>query len=248
MSPRVRSLVLALASLVGIALTLTLGRWQLQRAAYKEDLSARMQDRAAMPVLPQPELLALDAQALATHLQQRVQLRGTWLPDYTIALDNRQMRDKQGFFVLTPLQLEAGGAVVMVQRGWLARDFLQREHLLPFDTPEGVVELVGTITQGPARLYDFDARETGRIRQNLDIPSYRAESGLALRDFLVVQQGPPSEGLLRDWPLPGLGIERHYGYAFQWFSLAVLIAGLYLWFQWIRPMRRAKDPVSDDKA
>jgi surfeit locus 1 family protein len=43
-----------------------------------------------------------------------------------------------------------------------------------------------------------------------------------------------SEGLLRDWPQAGSGIEKHHGYAFQWFGLSALIALLYVWFQIVR--------------
>jgi surfeit locus 1 family protein len=40
-----------------------------------------------------------------------------------------------------------------------------------------------------------------------------------------------------------LGVDKHYGYAFQWFGLAALIAVLFLWFQMIRPfIQRRKDP------
>lgn len=243
-----RFVVISLAALIGVASTLSLGRWQLQRAAYKEDLAAQMQSRAVLPVLPQDVLRKLDTDALANHVQQRTQLRGRWLAEHTIALDNRQMRDKQGFFILTPLQLDGGGPLVLVQRGWLARNFLEREKLLPFQTPVDVVEVAGTIALGPARLYDFQARESGTIRQNLSLADFRAERRLPLLDLMVVQQGPPSDGLLRDWPAPNLGIERHYGYAFQWFSLALLIAGLYIWFQWIRPLRRTKDLAPHDNA
>jgi surfeit locus 1 family protein len=32
------------------------------------------------------------------------------------------------------------------------------------------------------------------------------------------------------WPRPDAGVERHRGYAFQWYSLAALIAGLTVYF------------------
>ena len=230
-----------------VGLTLALGHWQLQRAAYKEDLAQQVQARAALVPLPQDALLYLVPDDLPSQAQRRIELRGVWLPQHTVALDNRQMLEKQGFFIMTPLQLDASGAVVLVQRGWLPRNFLQRDALLPFETPAGVVEVAGTIALAPARLYAFDAAEKGTIRQNLDIANYRVETGLPLRDFMLVQQGPASEGLLRSWPSPNLGIERHYGYAFQWFSLAALIAGLYFWFQWLRPRWRAKDQLPDDR-
>ena len=246
MNSRARFWLVGMAALVGVGLTLSLGRWQLQRAAYKESLAEQVQSRAALAPLPQDALLALGPDALPSQSQRRTALRGVWLPQYTVALDNRQMLDKQGFFIMTPLQLDAAGTVVLVQRGWLPRNFLQRDTLLPFDTPTGTVEVAGTIALAPARLYEFDAGEKGRIRQNLNIANYRIESGLPLRDFMLVQQGPAAQGLLRDWPAPNLGIERHYGYAFQWFSLAALIAGLYFWFQWLRPRWRAKDRLTDD--
>ena len=247
MNSRARVLLVSLAALAGVCLTLALGRWQLQRAAYKENLSSQMEARAALAPLPQEALLALAPATLPAYAQRRAVLRGVWLPQHTLALDNRQMLDKQGFFILTPLQMEAAGAVVLVQRGWLPRNFLERDALLPFETPTGTVEVVGTIALAPARLYQFDGAENGKIRQNLDIASYRVETGLPLRDFMVIQQGPAAEGLLREWPAPNLGVERHYGYAFQWFSLAALIAGLYVWFQWLRPRWLVKDHIPDDR-
>jgi len=78
--------------------------------------------------------------------------------------------------------------------------------------------------------------QRGAIRQNLDLAQYKAETGLALLPITLVQTGAASEGLLREWPAVNLGVEKHYGYAFQWFGLAALIAGLYLWFQVFRRM------------
>ncbi|MES1163417.1 MAG: SURF1 family protein, partial [Rhizobacter sp.] len=48
------------------------------------------------------------------------------------------------------------------------------------------------------------------------------------------------DGLLREWPRPAVDVQKHYGYAFQWFALCALMAGLYVWFQLVRPrLRRA---------
>ena len=49
-----------------------------------------------------------------------------------------------------------------------------------------------------------------------------------------LQRGSTLPNLRRDWPAVALGVEKHYGYAFQWFALAALILGLYLWFQFFR--------------
>jgi surfeit locus 1 family protein len=90
-------------------------------------------------------------------------------------------------------------------------------------------------------LYDFGGAASGAIRQNLDLAGYAAEVGRPLRPLSVVQEdGPltPADGLAREWPRPAADVQKHHGYAFQWFALATLILGLYVWFQLIRPRRR----------
>jgi surfeit locus 1 family protein len=46
--------------------------------------------------------------------------------------------------------------------------------------------------------------------------------------------------LLRNWPEITAGVEKHWGYAFQWFALAVVQLLLYFWYQWIKPYRHAR--------
>ncbi|MEK9803755.1 MAG: SURF1 family protein, partial [Curvibacter sp.] len=55
------------------------------------------------------------------------------------------------------------------------------------------------------------------------------------------QTGAAADGLLRDWPQINTGVDKHYGYAFQWFGLCALMAILYVWFQ-IVPRLRARKP------
>jgi surfeit locus 1 family protein len=179
----------------------------------------------------------------AGHLRHRpVVLRGQWLPERTVFLDNRQMNAVPGFYVVTPLRLEGSQAVLLVQRGWAPRNFTQRELLPPVQTPAGTVEVRGRLAPPPAKLYAFDTEETGPIRQNLDLARFRAETGLALLPLSVQQTGPASEGLLRQWPQAGSGAEKNYGYAFQWWAIAALIAILYVWFQLVLPRRQARHP------
>ncbi|KAB7565604.1 SURF1 family protein, partial [Verminephrobacter sp. Larva24] len=81
---------------------------------------------------------------------------------------------------------------------------------------------------------------SSRIRQNLDLAAFRAETGLALANLTVLQTGPASEGLRRDWPAIDTGVDKHYGYAFQWFGLCGLMAVLYVWFQIVRRFIRPR--------
>ena len=233
-----RWLVLAMA-LLGMGVTFSLGLWQLGRAAEKTAFQdAKMQ---------QAEKAALDGRTLGAALdaeQQRVGLIhrhmvlvGRWLPQYTVFLENRQMNAKPGFFVLTPLQIQGTHGVVLVQRGWAQRSFSDRAALPPIQTPAGQVEIEGHLAPWPSRLYDFGGVEQGPIRQNLDLQAFRQETGLGLLEVSLLQSGPASDGLLREWPVVASGVEKHHGYAFQWFGLSGLIALLYVWFQIVQPRR-----------
>ena len=118
-----------------------------------------------------------------------------------------------------------------------------RTRIAPFDTTAGEVEVRGRIAPPPARLYEFDAAASGAIRQNLDLAAYAGETGLRLLPLSVMQERAPQDaddGLLREWPRPTLDVHKHYGYAFQWFALCALTAGLYVWFQLIRPWRQRR--------
>ena len=101
----------------------------------------------------------------------------------------------------------------------------------------------GLIAPPPARLYDFGGVESGRIRQNIDLESFGRESRLALLPLSILQADSPDaagDGLVRKWPVQNLDTQRNYGYAAQWFALAALMAGLYVWFQLVPRFRRAR--------
>ena len=229
-----RAAIVLLATLLAAAGTAKLGFWQLDRAAQKVAAAAAVEERGRLPALS-----SADLQPDETQLQRRVQLRGRWLPDTTAYLDNRPMDGRVGFFVVTPLQLEGRPEAVLVQRGWAPRHGLDRIRLPAVSTPiEGVVEVSGRLTASPSRLYEFSASAAGPIRQNLKVADVAAEIKAPLLPLTVLQVGTASEGLLRNWPAADLGLQKHYGYAFQWFALCALILGLYVWFQLVQPRRR----------
>ena len=144
------------------------------------------------------------------------------------------MNARVGFYVVTPLRLSASPAVILVQRGWVPRNFAERSQLPEVTTPRGEVSITGRIALAPSKLYELGGSEEGPIRQNLDLAALRAATGWPLLEVTVVQTGAASEGLLREWPQPASGVEKHYGYAFQWFGLSALITLLYVWFQIVR--------------
>lgn len=234
-----RGLIVLVAALLGAGVTARLGVWQLDRAAQKNALQAGLDERRVLPPLPAEQLATTAEHALAQH-HRGIVLAGRWIADHSIYLDNRQMNGRPGFYVVTPLLL-ADGTAVLVQRGWLPRDAAERTRIVAPATPAGPVQVAGRIAPPPGRLYEFAGAASGPIRQNLDLVAFGQELRLPLRPLSVVQEdGPltPDDSLLRQWPRPAADVHKHYGYAFQWFALATLILGLYVWFQLIRPRLR----------
>lgn len=236
-------IVVFAAALIGVVVTAALGRWQWARADEKQALIEQRKAQAAMVAIDGAVLGQIgDSVTNRMGLLYRpALLRGRWLAEHTVYLDNRQMQGRAGFYVVTPLRLSRSGAVILVQRGWVPRSFTDREALPKVSTPDGDVEIQAHLAPWPSRMYDFASLERGPIRQNLDLNEFRSETGLPLLEISAAQAGPASEGLLREWPQVASGREKHLGYAFQWFGLSALIALLYVWFQIVQPRRKQKN-------
>jgi surfeit locus 1 family protein len=242
LSARRRWWLVTLAAVAGALLTARLGWWQLDRAAQKTALQATLDERSRLPAIDGPAALAATFEAAQAQTHRAVRLAGRWRAAHTVFLDNRQMNGRAGFIVVTPLLLGDGSAVV-VQRGWLPRDFEQRNRIAAVPTPDGEIVVEGRIAPPPARLYEFSGGDAGRIRQNLDLDAYARETGLALRPLSVLladSTASAGDGLRRDWPAPSAGVAKNQGYAAQWFALSVLIVVLYVWFQLIPARRRVR--------
>jgi surfeit locus 1 family protein len=243
--PRSRAFAwVTLAMLVGVAVTVRLGFWQLSRADQKQAIHAAVMAQQSAPVLSTETLLAQPE--LFKQMHRRVALQGKWLPEHTVYLDNRPMQGRAGFWVVTPFALN-NDTTVLVQRGWIPRNSLDRTQLAPIETPLGPVRLEGRLAPAPSPLLSLAgtqedisaASRTSKIRQNLDFDQMTAQTGV---DFAatVLQTDPPSDGLLREWLEISAGVEKNHAYAFQWFALAAVQLMLYLWFQFITPYRHVR--------
>ena len=228
--------LLTSAAVVVAVSTFSLGQWQLRRADQKESLQAAIEAQNMLPALNNRALVA--TKKIAEQMHRTVTVQGQWQPKHTVYLDNRPMNGKTGFWILTPLTLQDTGQVILVRRGWAPRNFTDRAVLPDVQTPAGTVTVTGRIAPPPSKLYEFKGVDAGRLRQNIDFSAFRLETGLPLLEVSLLQTGGPSEGLLRDWAAPNLGVDKHYGYAFQWFGLFALVVGLYGWFQVVAPIRK----------
>lgn len=212
-----------LATVIVAAIGVSLGQWQTRRGDEKQAIQSRMAEREAAPVI---ELNGAAPTPAADQGEYRhVRIKGEFLADWTSYLDNRPYNGVPGFYVLTPFKIAGSDISVLVERGWAPRDINDRAKVPVLSTPAGQIEIEGVIRLNAGHLLQLgqaEAPRPGAIMQNLDMRAFAAASGLQLAPFVIEQGGDLKDGLVRDWPAPSLGIERHRGYAVQWYALALM--------------------------
>lgn len=235
--------VTTLAAAAAIAATLALAHWQLGRAHEKEGLAARLAALSGDPAVTLPA----DAMKTEDLEWRRLTVRGRFEPRYAVFVDNRIRRGVAGYHVVMPLEIGSasggtkggGGRYVLVNRGWIAGTG-DRARLPQVRTPAETVEITGLAVTPSRRFLELSsqaAQGEGKVWQNLTLERYRQAFPIALQPILLQQESPLDDGLAREWDPPDLGMDRHYGYAFQWLALAVTILVFYL----VTHVRRAPE-------
>ena len=203
-----------------LAILLGLGAWQVSRGVEKSRLEAAWQDRPQAS-LPAPALPLADDQPY-----REVWLRGRWLSGRDFELDGRHLEGRIGVEVLSPFRLESG-RVLLVNRGWRAQD----EAAVPL--PQGARQIRGTLyrprpgfTLGPAYT---DLAAWPRPVLYFAAGQFAEALGEPVAERLLVLDEDAPEALARRWRPQAFPAVRHYGYAVQWFglALALLVCG---WF------------------
>lgn len=212
-----------IATVIVMMIGASLGQWQLRRAGQKQVIEVKLTQRSAAPVVS-IDGVGSDLDELE---YRRLQIRGEFLADWPLYLDNRPYRSNAGLYVLMPLRLAASGKVVMVERGWIPRNPVDRAALPLLKTPPGTVTIEAQVRRSPGhvmQLGEAGRLQPGAIVQNLDLAEFGRSSRLPVQPFLVEQLSATEDGLVRDWPRPSVGVERHLGYAFQWYALVAMAA------------------------
>jgi surfeit locus 1 family protein len=223
-----RSIVTAtLFALVGCAMLLSLGVWQLERKAWKESLIATLNARIAAPprALPPSPNEGVDEFT-------RVRLRGEFAAGanalvYTAGSALRPDITGPGYWVMSPLRT-ADGKTVVVNRGFVAG----KNDIAP--PPIGEVELTGAL-----RWPDESALFTPPDEPQNNV-WYRRDPGVIagtkswgeVARFFIEQDAPQRPGAPKVGPLVVHLTNNHLQYAITWFGLAAGLAGVYL--IWLR--------------
>lgn len=205
-----------------LPLLVGLGIWQLERAGEKQSQLKQWQQQAGSMSWPEQQASGLAVGQPVTVTGQYGEV--SWL------LDNRTRDGAPGYEVLTLFFPEQGSPVV-VNRGWLQAP-RRRDQLPEISRPTGTLRVEGRLSEFPEPpvLKTVPSEDGGWPKrtqslshaQALDIQNNVA--GLVLR-----LSGTEQPGAYRaDWAPDRMGPQTHYGYALQWFSLAVALVILTL--------------------
>jgi surfeit locus 1 family protein len=210
-------------ALLGLAVLLGLGPWQLDRLAWKRDLIALRDAQLAAPAAPLPA----DAADWRSWDFRPVVVHGEFRHDLEQLFGVAAIDGQVGHHVLTPL-VRSDGTAVLVDRGWVPAD---RAH--PAARREG--QVAGPLKVSGIARYRGSDRPSWFTPDNgpdqslwywYDLPALEAALGLELLPVAMEADASPNPGGL---PIGGQTRtelpNNHLQYAITWYGLA---AGLFV--------------------
>src|SRR5215468_7724130 len=220
-------LVPSLAAGVALVVLISLGLWQLDRKAWKDELIATIEQRLSAPPVALPPSAEWPRLTAARDEFLRVAMTAEFLNDrealvYTGGSTLREAGGGQGYWVFTPARL-ASGELVMVNRGFVP-DGKQDPAARPEGQVAGPINMIGVIRwpEKPS-LFTPAGDPIRNIWFARDSAAMAAAKGISVAPFYVELESPePPGGLPRAGRLRPSLPNNHLGYALTWFGLATV--------------------------
>ena len=217
-----RFFLLGLFTLLVFAALIKLGFWQLDRANEKEARLEQMQVwqqqggvtlDTALKVYDQTPKLANDILVLES---------GQFIASPILLLDNQVDKGRYGFRVIQAFETDSH--TVLVNLGWIQGDRSRQ-------TMPSVTALMKTYTlKGSVRIVEPGIQLQNQILkensdpiviQQIELDKISRLINKQLLPFVIYLDKNEDIGYKKDWQPIVMPPEKHRGYAFQWFSLAI---------------------------
>lgn len=235
-------LVPTLATLVAFAILMSLGTWQLQRKAWKEELIDTLTRKltAAPADLPPPAQWASLRQERDEFT--RVKFRAEYPPgkEALVWATGSGLRDdvtSPGVFVFTPARL-ATGETVVINRGFVADQKPTGATARAAPAP-GAAEITGILRWPEPKGWELTvAYDKGAqlwfVRDHLAMA--RENGWGAVAPFYIEREAQtPGDGLPPPGPLKPNLPNNHLQYAVTWYGLALVLLAVFGF--WVRSRR-----------
>jgi len=228
---RKRSLQLWVIStyIIAVLILVSLGAWQFTRGIHKAELEKEMEMFAdsTMDLQTAPE----DWNALN---YREVRLTGKPQTAGTMLLDSRIYQGQVGYEVIVPFVLQDQSATVLLNRGWVSRE---QAGMLENEEINEEMEIAGQLylPKTGMKLVDtiLEKDQWPRVIAYFDIQGLSGELGVSLAPAVVVLDSDLDYAFERIWQPYVMSPIRHYGYAAQWWGLALVL----LVFGWVWKFR-----------
>ena len=144
-------------------------------------------------------------------------------------LDNRLYKQEAGYEVFSIFE-SLNNNIYIVNRGWVSKEAFNNKEILKNSrvSIEGIYSPFRRF--GLSLLNETQALGWPKIVQQLDYKGAVSDLGEGVKD-VVIQLSAGSPGAYEPIWLPAeFKPSRHYGYAVQWFGLALVLVGSYIYF------------------
>jgi cytochrome oxidase assembly protein ShyY1 len=227
----VRWLTAALGVLVLAAVCVLLGRWQLHRLDERKARNEVTRSNLAAAPAPIDQIVGPQGLVGDQHAWRTAIVTGTYDASKQVILKYRNVDDRPGFEIVTPLLLPDGKAV-LVDRGFLDR---QGAELMPSHVPAvptGEVTVTGRLRRSENGGHTNGGTPDDGTARLINGPDFAKVLGLNLYDgYLTIdKQQPPNDPAFDSFPGPEIDDGPHFFYALQWFFFALLAIGGLVYF------------------
>ena len=219
------SILMTLITLSGVILFMSLGVWQLDRAAYKQTILKRFEARLQAEFIVLNEEVSLDEQEY-----RRVILRGHYDHRRTLLLDNQLSEGRAGYHVISPFLLDSGN-YILVNRGWVSLGG-SRQNLPNIKVPKNIDEVKGVIVRPASegfRMGEIVLDDSWpKVVPFVDVDILQSVFDGHLLPMMMWLSPQQDDYYERTWQPVWLSPEKSQAYAVQWFSFAVIAAFLFV--------------------
>ncbi len=218
---RPRFFIPAFLIIATLALLISLGFWQLDRADEKRAIEDQIANASANSV----ELIT-DVDLLGGKEYRNVRLQGSYIKDKQFIYDNQIVDQIPGYYVLTPFVLKGDSRAILINRGFIPWNG-RRDQIADIDIAEKITEVKVQISK-PVKRIELKTSQIKRdfpvLIQALDLAEMSAIASLDFANIVGLLSPESENGFVRKWePYTG-SIERHIGYAIQWFLMALVLS------------------------
>ena len=203
------------------AFLVSLGFWQLDRADDKRSIetSIKLANTGSVELIKKEE-------GLQSKEYYEVRLQGKYLSDKQFIYDNQIVDQVSGYYVLTPYALEGQSKAILINRGFIPWNG-RRDKLADIVIGQETREIKVQISK-PIKRMELKPSEVGiqfpALIQSIDLQDMADRAKVDFSSVIGLLDASASNGFIRKWePYTG-SIEKHIGYAVQWFLMALVLA------------------------